>query len=270
MDLNRWVKVFDNLLPRSRAWTLILDRTLRKFFHGLSILPQTIHEHIGSVLLDAFPQTTNYLHEWSDTLGSWVDLDADELEYDWADPGGQSPGYVQGLLHDKGFTGLFVHEWWVPGTDPVEYRDPSQFFETDRILVNDLASVEKHYLHQFGDYLQGGDSQFVDDQSVSFGAYDGYFLQGKWYPTPNIPEEYPFYYYIGAEVWPNRATIYESELRFLLRLIYKTKPCHLRCILRINVVPDPPAVDGDIQDTTWEDDELYDSTSDPDTINDTT
>lgn len=270
MDLDRWTKVFDTLLPRSRAWDLVVNRVLRRFFHGLSILPKTIHEHLGSLIQEAFPRTTNYLNEWSTALGSWTEFDASGLEYEWADTGGQSPGYVQDLLHDKGFTGLYLHEWWVPGSDPIEYRNPAQFFETDRVLVNDLASAEKHYLFQFGDYLTGGNSQFVGDLTVYFGAYDGYFLQSKKYPTPDIPQEYPLYYYIGAQVWPTRAIIYTSQLRYLLRLIYKTKPCHLRCILRLSVVPDPGEQDGDIQDTTWEDDDIYDSTSYPDILNDST
>lgn len=270
MDLNRWTKVFDTLLPRSRAWNLVYDRVLRRFFHGLAILPQLVHNHIGSVLLEAFPQTTSYLNDWSFTLGEWNELDADELEYDWADTGGQSPGYVEDLLHDKGFTQLYLHEWWVPGSSPLEHRNPAQFFETDRVLVNDLAESEKNYLFQFGDYLQGGDSQFVGDASIYFGAYDGYFLQGKKYPTPDVPEEYCFYYYIGAETWPDRATIWESQLRYLLRLIYRTKPCHLRCILRVRVVPDPVGDDYDIQDTTWDLNIINDSTTEPDGIQDST
>lgn len=275
MELDRWVKVFDILLPRSRAWDLVVNSVLRKFFHGLAILPKTIHEHIGSVLLEAFPGTSNYLADWSEALGSWTELDADELQYDHNDPGGQSPGYVQDFLHDKGFDNLYLHQWWA-STSPIAMRDASQFFETDRVLVNDLAHAEKNWRHQFGDYLHGGDSQFVSDESVQFGTYDGWNLVGKKYRCHEIPGEYPLYYYIGAEVWPNKAIIYQSQLRYLLRLIYKTKPCHLRCILLIDVVDDPPPdpgpgdPDGDIQDTTWEDDDIIDSATDPDTLNDST
>lgn len=263
MDLDRWVKVFDRLLPRSRAWHLILDRTLRKFFHGLSILPKTVHEHIGSILLEAFPQTTTHLVDWSWQYGSPEELTADQLDYELADPGGQSPGYVQGLLHDNGFTNLYVHEWWeTPSADPPVVRNPIPWTKIYRVLVNDLSHYEKHYLYQFGD----SDSQFVGDESVSFGAYDRYFPVPKQYPCPDIIQEYPLYYYIGGYTWPNPATITESELVKVLRLIYKTKPCFLRCILMVHVVPD--SIYDDIQDTTWEDDEIQDAVSATDDIQD--
>jgi len=258
MELDRWVKVFDRLLPRSRAWNLVFNRVLRKFFHGISILPQLIHNHLGSILLEAFPQTTTHLHDWSWQLGSPLDFDADDLEDEYQDEGGQSPGYLQDLLHRYGFTDLYVHEWWVPGTDPLEFRDFHQFVDTDRVLVNDLAQAQKNYLFQFG--AQDGESDFVSDGDVYFGAYDGWFLESKRYPCPDIEQETVFYYYVCGETWPDRVTIYESQLRTLIRLIYKQKPCYLRCILRLNVIPDPgDGIDGDWQDVIADPDDIQDA-----------
>ena len=178
MDLDRWVKVFDNVLPRSRAWDLVINRVLRKFFHGLSILPKTIHEHLGSVLLEAFPHTTTYLHDQSWQLGSPIDLDADDLEAELLDEGGQSPYYAENSLQRRGgnLANLYIHEWWDSLGDP---RDFHQFVDIYRVLVNDLAHAEKDYLFQFG--ATDGESQFVDDGDVYFGAYSGYFLVGKKY-----------------------------------------------------------------------------------------
>jgi len=254
MDLDRWVKVFDRLLPRSRAWDLVFNRVLRKFFHGLAILPKTIHEHIGSVLLEAFPQTTTRLHDHSWQLGSPIDFDADGLEDELLDEGGQSPYYVENLLQRYGFD-LYIHEWWVPGSEPLEWRDFHQFVDDHRVLVNDLSQPSKHYLFQFG--AQDGESQFVGDKSVYFGAYDGWFLLPKKYPCPDIEQETVFYYYICGETWPELGNIYESELRTVMRLIYKSKPCHLRCILLVDILTDPgDGIDGDIQDaictTAWD------------------
>lgn len=266
MDLNRWVKVFDRILPRSRAWGLILDRVLRKLFHGLSILPKTFYEHVGSVLLEAFPQTTTYLEDWSWQFGSPTTLDADGVDTEWGDPGGQTPQYIQDLLHANGFPNLFVHEWWDPGLStppaPPVSRNPIALVPSSFVLVNDLSHSEKHFLHQFGD----GESEFVGDASVQFGAYDGYFLVGKEYPTPDILRDYPFYYYICGPTWPNFAIVIDTEFRRLLRLIYKTKPVHLRCILRVR--REPASIYEDIQDTTWETSEIQDAISAPDDIQD--
>lgn len=262
MELSFWVKVFDRLLPRSRVWSLILDRTLKKFFEGISALPKMVQEHIGSVLLEAFPQTTSYLSDWSLFFGSPIDMTADELEAEWGAFGGQSPQYIQDKLDAAGFN-LFVHEWWVPDSVPPVARNPFSpidLINTSYVLVNDLNEIEKDYTYQFGD-----GTQFVGDGSVSFGAYDGYFLRPKRYPCPNNPEEYPVYWYVCGPTWPNYATVQQSKFRTLIRLLYKLKPVHTRIILRVTLVPDG---DGDIQDTTWELDQWQDVITGPDDVQD--
>ena len=263
--LSFWLKVWDRLLPRSRVWSLILDRTLRKFFEGLSGFPETMKDYIGTVLLEAFPQTTTYLSDWSLFFGSTVTLTADELEAEWGAFGGQDPRYIQDTLWAAGFTNLYVHEWWVPDSNPAVARNPfspDDLINTSWVLVNDITTIEKNYTYQFGD-----GTQFVADGSVSFGAYDGYFLQMKKYPCPNIPDEYPVYWYVTAENWPDRAIVEESKFRILVQLLFKLKPVHTRVILRVLLVPDGTA-DGDIQDTWWEDDMWQDILVGPDDVQD--
>jgi len=263
MDLNRWVEVFDSLLPRSRAWNLVFNRVLKKFFHGIAILPKTLRDHIGSILLDMFPTDTDYLEDWSKQLGSPTELTASELEAEFADTGGQDPSHIQGVLQDHGFTNLFVHEWWyTPAADPPVARNPIPLTEIYRVLVNDLSHAEKDYLYQFGDDI----SEFAGDDTIGFGEYNRWFMVGKQYPTPDIIQEYPLYYYVCSAVWPVPATILESELDEVKRLIYKTKPCHLRCILCVNVVPD--STYGNIQDTTWHTDWIQDTIDAVDIIQD--
>lgn len=246
MELNDWVKVFDRLLPRSRAWDLIPDKTLRKFFHGLSILPLNARNHIASVFLEMLPLETSYLHDWSEQFGSPNDLSSSELELEWRAFGGQDPAYIQDAIWSI-CDNCYVHEWWVPGSDPVEARNPfspDNLIDTSYVLVNDLYEIVKNYLYQFGD-----GTQFVDDNSVQFGDYDGYIRRLKRYPCPNVEEEYSVYWYVCGETWPEYAYIPESKLRPLMRMIFKLKPVHTRCILR--VIPYPDGEDYDIQDVTY-------------------
>lgn len=261
MDLNAWVKVFDRLLPKSRAWSLILDRTLKKFFHGLAVLPQLVRDHIASILLEAFPQTTSYLGDWSTFFGSPSVLTADELEAEWAAFGGQDPRHIQDVLQAAGLN-VYVHEWWEPGSNPPVARNPIALVPTSRVLVNDVNEINKHWIFQFGD-----GSQFRSDETIYFGAYDGWYWHPKVYPTPDIESEYPVYWYVCDAVWPQYATIMESQLRTLIRLIYKMKPVQTRVILRVTVVPDG---DGDIQDTWWSDDQWQDVTTPDDDVQDKT
>ena len=265
MELSFWVRVYDRLLPRSRAWALTIDRTLKKFFEGLGELPKICQEYIGSVLLEAFPQTTNYLADWSLFFGSPTTLTADELEVEWGTFGGQDPDYIQQVLWYLGFDTCFVHEWWVPDTNPPVARNPFtpvNLIDSSYVLVNDLTEVEKDFAYQFGD-----GTQFESTPGAQFGEYDGYYLRMKRYPCPDIPHEYPVYWYVCDRTWPNYALVEESKFRTLIRILYKLKPVHTRIILRVTQVPDG-SLDGDIQDTTWEDDQWQDVVTGDDDVQD--
>jgi hypothetical protein len=261
MELSDWVKVFDRLLPRSRLWGLIIDRPLKRFFSGLSIVPKTIREHLGSVLLEAFPAHTTYLHDWSEQFGALEDETAQQLAAEWGAFGGQSPAYIEGVLRDAGFD-VYVHEWWDPGSDPPVARTPSpiDLVDSSLVLVNDIYEIGKNYLHQFGDNI----SQFVHDASVRFGAYDGYTVTLKRYPCPDIPKEYPVYFYVCGETWPEYAVVPEADFRKLIRLIFKIKPVNMRVILRISPFDDiqdvwdlDPGID-EIQDMISATDDIQD------------
>lgn len=268
MDLDYWVKVFDTILPRSRAWNLICGKIsgsqlpsepLTQFFHGLSTLPLSLRNHIGSELLEMLPDRTTKLHDWSEQFGSLVDFTPDELASEFSAFGGQDPDYIQNNIWEI-CDNCYVHEWWVPDSDPVEARNPfsPNIIDSSYVLVNDVTSIEKNYLHRFGD-----GTRFVADGSVRFGAYNGYELKLKRYPCPDIPEEYSVYWYVCAETWPDYAYIPREKLRPLMRKIFQIKPVHTRCILRVM-----PYDDGDFYDiqdvTTPTEPELQDMTTDTD------
>jgi uncharacterized protein YmfQ (DUF2313 family) len=263
MDLDRWVKVFDRLLPRSRLWSLVVDRPLRRFFHGLGAAPKLIYEHAQSVLLEAFPLSTTSLADWSRQFGAPEVLSPEELEAEWGAFGGQSPAYIQEKLRALGCD-VYVHEWWVLDTCPPVARDPIALVPTSIVLVNDLAHGEPRYKYQFNQ--KPTMDQFVSDGSISFNASSGTILVGKDYPCPDEPTEYPVYWYVCGEVWPDRALIPYSKLRPLIRMIYKLKPVHTRVILRVDAYDEGD--DYDIQDTWWHPDEWQDTIDGDDEVQD--
>jgi len=73
-----FLNVFKHLLPRSTAWNLVVDKTLRQFFEGLTF-PQGVKDFADRVWLDAFPQTTREIVAWEKQLG----IASVELLDDW-------------------------------------------------------------------------------------------------------------------------------------------------------------------------------------------
>ena len=267
MDLTFWRKWLDLLLPRSRAWGLVIKRLLRDFFEGLAILPKVIQEHLGSLFFDVDPQQTSLLLDWSNQFGQPSQQSRAWLEAQWAATGGQAPKYSQDILQLAGFD-VYVHEWWVPGVDPAQVRTPNPIDllgsePLAELLVNNVGVGQKKWRFQYGD-----GSQYKADQSglngIRYGRYDGYFFPAKQYPTPDNPDEYPNYFYVCGPNWPDPADVPDSDLAELKTLIYKLKPTHLRCILIRNLIA-----------ATWQDtvdsiDEIQDVTTTLDEIQDVT
>lgn len=239
--LNLWVKVFDHLLPRSRAWDLIPEKTLKSFFEGIAVAPKNAQSHLAQVFLEMLPHSTSYLHDWSEQFGSLFDFDEDELDAEWAAVGGQDPDYIQNAIQSI-CSNCYVHEWWVPGSNPVEARNPIPYVDSSIVLTNDVTDMVPNYTYQFGD-----GTVFEEDKSVQFGDYDGYIWRLKQYPCPDNPNEYTSYWYVGGETWPDYAHIAPSKLRPLIRMIFKVKPANTRCVLRVITDGDE---DYDIQNVT--------------------
>lgn len=99
-------------------------KTITKFFQALSNVNDAIKECADLAWLDFFPATTTKLDEWFRQFGlknSGSLTDAEKrakLDGAWKATGSLSPRYLQDTLHNQGFTEVFVHEWWEPGTQP--------------------------------------------------------------------------------------------------------------------------------------------------------
>jgi hypothetical protein len=117
-----WLRIFKHLLPRGKPWRLTIDRTLRKFFEGLSDIGASAKEYIDLVWLDIFPDTTREISAWENQFGlpntGLTEQERrDRLAATWRALGGQDPAYIQRVLQENGFD-VYVHEWWAPGSEP--------------------------------------------------------------------------------------------------------------------------------------------------------
>ena len=57
-------RIFQHLLPRSKAWSLTADKFLRRFFAGLSEEPTRAREFVDLVFNDQWPESTRELDEY--------------------------------------------------------------------------------------------------------------------------------------------------------------------------------------------------------------
>jgi len=226
-----WLPFIDRLLPRSRAFNLHPDRHLKSFFRAIAYIPKEIHDYIGDVFSETIPSLTTMLSDWSNQFGGDTVFTANQLEAEFAAFGGQDPQYLQDEIQ-KICPNCYVHEWWVPASDPVEARSPMSFVDNVLILVNDINRMEPDWTHQFAPNVDAVDFAPNEDE-IDFGAYDGYFHLLKQYPVPDVEAEYPCYFYVGGQTFPNAAVINESDFRALCRIIFKLKPVHLRCVLNV-------------------------------------
>lgn len=95
------------LLPSGKAFDITQNSTVRRFFKGLSYLPEDIKRENELVFLDLFPETTRALEEWENQFSVlFADLQYGEtrrgiLKALWqVNIGGQDLKYLQGVLQN--------------------------------------------------------------------------------------------------------------------------------------------------------------------------
>jgi len=264
-----FLNTFKHLLPHgARAWKLTINKKLRQFFDGLALgVPTDFKSFVDLVFFDAFPATTRELELWEQqfNLASNATLTEqerrDRLDGAWKAKGGQSPRYIQDTLQAAGFD-VYVHEWWVPGTEPVlnvntqaTARDPFDYL-TDANGAQLVISSDNNPDMQDGDALaQDGsttmptgyplvnkydvlDPQFIGDGALDMQDGDALAQDGsvglsnliykpKEYTIPMDATKYPFFLYIGASTFPLHATIPTSRRNEFESLCLKICPTHL-------------------------------------------
>lgn len=107
-----------HLLPDSTAWTVVVDKLLRRYLEGVSSVGTDARQFIDEVAEDVLPDSTRELAEWQDQFALWKTGDELSqragLDAAWKANGGQSPRYLQDVMQAAGFP-VYVHEWWEGG-----------------------------------------------------------------------------------------------------------------------------------------------------------
>jgi hypothetical protein len=235
-----FLRIFQHLLPRAQAWRTTIDKQLRKLFEGLASEPAEAVLFADQVYLDLFPETTRELNEWERQYGLSVTDTTSPLSVaagrlllaaEWRATGGQSPGYLQGVLQTAGFD-VYIHEWWETPGPPYVARDPRAYTtapltgtvqctadgEPTQPQCSDLDTQ-----HQCNDFL-ANDPGYLVNKDLTLRPPP---------PVPDDPNTWPFFFYVGAETFPDQAIVDVSRRDEFERLLLKLRPSHNWIVTRV-------------------------------------
>ena len=237
-------RIFKHLLPTGRAWRITTDKRLREFFEGLSGVGADVKIFLDLVWLDLFPATTRDLDAWDKQFGlpdtGITDQQRrDRLDATWKALGGQDPRYIQDTLQANGFD-VFIHEWWEPGTEAAvnvkacaTARNPLLFLrrETTPVSAVDcgepLAECGESFAECGGGInppgyslvnkvfetieniipLCGEEVAECGEVDAACGNYIDFIERQINYIVPVDPNKFPYFLYIGGEVFGTTAQI---------------------------------------------------------------
>jgi uncharacterized protein YmfQ (DUF2313 family) len=222
-------RIFQHLLPRSRAWSLVTDKTLRRFFEGLAAgAAAPARAAVDSVWLELLPETTTELIEWEQQFGLWGSgTEAQRraaLSAAWSATGGQSPRYLQDTVQAAGFD-LYIHGWRAPD-DSV--RNPHNH-TTHPLLGTVQCDDDTAAQSQCGDAEAQCDRFLVGDPGYLVNELLNYEAPP---PIPADPLTWRHFVYWGGETFDTPAVVPDSRLLELKRLLLKLCPAHLWIVLQ--------------------------------------
>ena len=214
-----WLRILQHLLPTSVAWTIVIEKLLRRFFAAMASIPTNVETFVDSVFADIDPQRTRELDAWERQFGldpAGLTEQERRTRYDgaWKATGGQSPNYIQSVLQNAGFN-VFVHEWF----EPVPGRPGGGSVNNDvtpvaRIPSVYLSGADPNYLGQDGEAdMQDGEVAAQDGNQTN---PPGYLLVNKIvdnngdpveYAVPVLPAQFPYVLYVGGETFPDVASV---------------------------------------------------------------
>jgi hypothetical protein len=250
-----FLRIFQHLLPRSEAWKITIEKTLRDFFEGLTVFPASIKAFFDENWLELWTDTmtTSALTLWEQTHGlypPWSGLGTHgrKLRVDaaWGALGGQDPTYLQTVIREHGFNDIYIHEWWEPGSDPPVARNPTavligtvvecgepgvecgEGYECGDFLtvasntgwlVNKLTRIGRNYL-----YLCGEAGVECGEAGVECGEFDGYENVAYEWPIPDDPDVWPYFLYFGDSTFGDSVQIREERRDEFETLLLKYCP----------------------------------------------
>jgi len=262
-----FLNVFKHLLPNARAWRLTVDKQLRQFFDGLAAgTGDALKLFFDLIWLDIFPQSTRELDAWDRQFGLrdtglTEQQRRDRLAATWQALGGQDPRYIQDTLQANGFD-VYVHEWWVPGSEPavgvkscVTPRNPTIYLRDGfdiafyipeagealaeagealaeagertslpgYVLVNKLFNSALGYIPEAGEELAEGGEALAEA-----GANVGFINIPLDYFIPADTDKWRYFLYIGGQVFGEQAQIdpkRKDEFEALCLKISRSQQC---------------------------------------------
>jgi hypothetical protein len=235
--MSLFFRTITHLLPDAAAWRVTTQKTLRRFLEGLAGAPADAQAFVDSVYEDAFPATTRALSAWEEQFGLTPNPDEAtrrlNLAAEWASTGGQSPGYIQGVLHTAGFI-VYVHEWWSSGP-PYVARDPRVY--TSAPLIGETQCGEA--LALCGEPLAECSDLLANEP--------GYLVNKDLtlHAPPQVtddPTKWPYFLYIADEIFPNPAVVPVSRRAELERLLLKLCPAQQWIVTRIHYIDEDEVI----------------------------
>ena len=249
-----WLNTIRHALPTGRAFRMMVDSTLRRFFTAVATVPQAIESEQDNIWDDLDPQRTRKLTEYEQQFGlSRGTLDTqqrrDRLQGAWGARGGQSRYYLQQQLQQAGFD-VWVHPWYV---EPVEARDIFACEAGEAVAeageVNAQAGLVVGQLpvpqvRDPGVYLRsdgsnqaftlslGAQGAFLGGDVATMGRTvdrPGYLLVNKPggpYNIPTDPLTWPHFTYVAGEHFPNLASVPAARRDEFEALCLKFMPAH--------------------------------------------
>ena len=235
--MNLFFRIFEHLLPRSRAWQMKVESYLRSFFMGLVGLPSDSRDFIDQRYLDTQPQDTTQLPEWEEQWALVASGLTDQerrarLDAAWKLKGGQDPRYIQDTLIAHGFDDVFIHEWWeVPAGAPPVARNPNLYLlggapvyivecgealaecgealaecgNTLGVLgyplVNKIVTSEASFVGMGESQLDMGEPTALmgEGETTVFGVVE--------YSITADPERWPYFLYFAGATFPDGGTV---------------------------------------------------------------
>lgn len=226
-----FLRIFEHLLPRGEAWKLRpVTKKLRELFAGLTDAPTRARDFVDDAHDDLYPEHTRALEQWEAQFalsGSGTDADRRaQLDATWKALGGQSPRYIEDVLHAAGFTQVFVHDWWSSGP-PYVARDPRLY--TTQPTIGTVQCGEP--LAQCGEPGALANAFLANEP--------GYIVNLDLTPTapppvPDDPDTWPYFLYFGSEVFGSVVNVPEDRRADFEELLLRICPAHLWLVTMVD------------------------------------
>lgn len=241
-----YFRMFQHLLPRARAWQLILETQFREFITGLSSIAEDARLFFDAVWSDVLPSSTNQLPLWNSQFGlpetglSVADQ-RDRVDAAWKNLGGQSPRYIEDTLQANGFN-VFVHEFWGNGAAPaVPYVAPAPvdpvalgLVDAD-MLVNLIRTVDVQFLGA-GDNSVDDAMMLAGQAEAQAGNVAGMSFSEVSYTVPTDIEDRAYILYISAPTFPNQVGVLASREQEFKELVLSLVPAQQWVGMFVNFV----------------------------------